>query len=145
MLIELDHNLIVSTAQIAEIEELPAPNRLGLKVRVTFNDGRTRVVSRTIDGLRGYIGIVLPAPPGYSVITAVSDGLQTIFWTEAVLAFRYEGQSTGGPMQPITVEGEPSDTSTWALVKPDGEVTDFDRTYESVDAYKVSVAAKPAE
>lgn len=134
MLIELMHDLIVSTDQIAEIEEVPTGKPRG-RIKVTFGDGRTRYLDRSIDGLRGYVGTVLPAPPGYSVIYGSTEGDVTTFRSDAVIAFRYEGVSIGGPLAPITDEGEPSEFATWALVKPDGSVTDFDRTYEGLDAY----------
>ena len=143
MLIEVEHGVFVQTNQIETIEAVPSGDNKMPRTRVVFASGKSRVFESFADRFAPHIGSVVPAPPGYSLITSQAGDAtdpDPYHHTLPVVAFRIDGMS-GGPLNPITDEGEPSEMSSWALVRPDGTVVNWDRSFATVEQYKADLDA----
>lgn len=76
---------------------------------------------------RRWCGRIIEAPPGFSVVAVsldAEDPAKPAFVSETpVIAFRFEGERCE-QLTPITVEdGEPGDEDDWALLYPDGHLS----------------------
>ena len=131
---------VINTDHVARVEHLPtgATDRC----KVTFRDGTTSVLRVGFDTFEETSGVIVPAQPGFAVITAYmphpSDNRPVVtFDEEAVIAFRVGSHGNMDPF-PITLTGEPrtSPSVRWTVVQPNGRCCNPDTTHDSLDAFK---------
>jgi|SRR5258707_12079665 len=77
---------------------------------------------------------VVPAPPGYLLVTAIGEKLDIAF-EGPIIAFRYTVERDGGrsdrwTITPFTLEGPPRNADTWAIKSPDGKVQETSLSWD---------------
>lgn len=83
------------------------------------------------------VGVVVPAPPGYQLVTFLPDYAPDEAATtiqEPIIAFAFD---EGGRPTPLTLNGNPvSDQNAWGIVRPDGVVVvPDDSEFETVEKF----------
>lgn len=162
MLIDLDGK-IINTAHIVSMSASTGV-RGGQQWSITFTTGeKITVLDQPSLGER-VCGTIIPAPAGLTLVEAFSpsaddEDQRVRFTSTVVLAFRVTGPWAAP--EPIGCMGEPSrGTFGYAVLQPDGSCSDWERVWDSLDAFKAeqqalhddqrqpnqpAVAAKPAD
>lgn len=144
MLIMIDDQ-VINMDYVVAVDRL-APSDRGLqRCRVGLATGGNLTVGRSIDFFERLTGAILSAPPGYSAVRAYmpakGDTDQAIYYSGSpVLAFRYAGEGDL-PLAIITPEGSAEAGEHLVIVRPDGSCFNFDSDWDSVDAWKLALAA----
>jgi hypothetical protein len=117
---------LINTADIVQIVEPPTAGKKELPCIARLRDGEEIELQGTMMQIYPLLQTVLPAAPGYEMLSYSRDELEStegravfILKREAVIGWRI-----GRFIQPVTLEelydGEHGD---WAVRKPDGRVT----------------------
>jgi hypothetical protein len=83
---------------------------------------------------------VIPAPPGYLLVTAIGEKLDVAL-EKPIIAFSYTVETRAGrpdrwTITPVTLEGPPIRENTWAIKCPDGKVKEISVSWDEFRSTK---------
>ena len=131
---------VYNLARIRKVVPAPDDKDGYARVRIVW-DGETNeeVVSESIDTFANLAGTLVPAPPGFQVISCFKDADSVVFLDPVpVIAFRITG-TAAEETAPVTLEGHPnrSHDTAFAVIAPDGRCCDPGETgMISLDEWK---------
>lgn len=137
MLINI-HGDIINTAHLLSATPIGLDDR---RTQLRFNDGSTKTVEVGTGRFERACGVIVPAAPGFSVVTAILSseaGESVVYIEEPVIAFRVNGLDDSSEPVPITVSGEPTTLgdSRWTIKQPNGACFGPDAQHDSMEDFQ---------